>query len=169
MMDETRIYRVTPRLLVVASLFMSLFVWIGLLAASRKPEQWFFPILATFLWIGLLAFLSWVRLELTQEGFQYRNINANCWVFFDDVEKAYFKPDGEQSSAFYIKTRLDREFRLILQLYPIEAGARIFSSLDRRRIPIEVPPAHLASVRMYDEIRAYQRALDALAKGPGRD
>ena len=84
-------------LYVFASVVASIFIAVGVLIVFKEGD-WTMLTLTGAGTVVALALPMYLKLEIGESGFTYRNLTTNCSVEFADIESAYFET-GEQLST----------------------------------------------------------------------
>jgi hypothetical protein len=157
-----RVYRVGIHLVVVLCIFASLFGALGLFTGAKRGD-WTFLVIGVGIPAVLILLLQVLRLEITLDGFKYRNLSGSREVAFKDVSRAYFEvvqavkaPQGV--AIFWVERRDGKRVKINLRTFNIEAAAVLFNGLEAHGIEIGVP-AEWAARRMADQVRAAQAKM----------
>ncbi len=133
---------------------------ITIVLAVLKGNDWIFAAVFSAIGFCLYVALANVKLEISPDGFSYRDLNfkGSRTVNFGEIEKAYFEEDrrGEiPVAAFWVQLRDVRRLRVPLRLFPMRASALLFAQLDRHEIPIAEPDT-VTTQRASEQIRNAQ-------------
>jgi hypothetical protein len=157
------VFRAAMGLYIIVGVLMGFFIVLGLLIAIKKPSEWLFLAGTCAVTIILLALISYLRLEIGHEGIHYRNLSNNRLLKYSDIKRAYFEvvkthkaPQGV--AVFWIEPNDGRRMKVNLRTFPTAAAAVLFTELERRSIPIDVPDLWAAR-NMVDQIRKCQEKL----------
>ena len=163
-------------LYVIVSVATVIFGALGVLIVVRQPGQWQFLALVVAIAGILFACLRFLRLEVSPAGITYRNIFGNSFVQFAEIERAFYQvnlPDNpinrEKPVAqvkFLLQAKNGKAKKLNIRVFPLKPVAVLFSALESRKIPIEVPPFR-AALRMDEEIRKCQAKIEGTKPAAG--
>jgi hypothetical protein len=160
--EQQVVFRAGRHLYVIVGIFASLFIALGVLIVLTKGD-WTFAAVAGGGTLVLFSLLSYLKLEIREDGFTYRNLSTNRSVEFADIETAYVEtiradvaPQGV--AAFWVRLKDEKAMKINLRTFPIRAAALLFTALERQGIPIDVPDTWAAQ-RMARQIREEQAKL----------
>lgn len=160
---EAVVFRVSKRVYVIVGVFVGLFAALGILIMIKEPTEGMFFAIDCTVGVVLFAGMSRLRLEIRHDGIHFRNLTSNRFLSYTDIAGAYLKvvttrkaPQGV--AAFWLRTKDGRRTKINLRSFPIQAAALLFTELERRDIPIDIPD-HWTARRMVSQIRACQEQL----------
>lgn len=103
----------------------------------------------------MFSILAYLRLEIWESEFTYRNLRGTRSVEFGEIEKAGVETvtgEGGSVAVFWVELRNLGKMKINLRTFPIRAAAQLFIALESHAIPINVPDGWAAQ-RMAGQIR----------------
>jgi CDP-diglyceride synthetase len=156
------VFRTGNHLWSVVAIFGIVFLGFGAWIAATRSD-WSFVVIVAGALAAIFLLLTYLKLEIQDTGFHYRNLTTNRFVPFADIEIAYFEtirasaaPQGV--ATFWVRLRDGKALKINLRTFPIRAAAVLFKAFERHGIEIVVPETWSAR-RMAAQIRAEQDTL----------
>lgn len=155
----TRRFGISTHLRVVSAIAMLFFVGLALALQLQKGSTG--PLVAALCGSAIFCgFLASLRLEISRSWFKTASLVGSHTIHFGHVTRAWIEVTRMASTpqgvaVFWIKLHNGQALKIPLRVFPVQAAAQLFSSLEAHGIQVEVADAWAAR-RMSDQVRTAQ-------------